>query len=38
MARWTAAREFEPAMPETEREERYAGWQRAVRGVLAATS
>jgi glycerol kinase len=38
MARWTAAREFVPVMPETEREERYAGWQRAVHSVLAMTS
>ena len=36
MARWTAARSFAPAMPESEREERYAGWRRAVAGVLAA--
>ena len=38
MARWAAARRFTPAMPETEREERYAGWQRAVAGVLASAS
>ena len=36
MARWSAEREFAPAMPETEREERYGGWQRAVKSVLAA--
>jgi glycerol kinase len=36
MARWTAARSFAPAMAESEREERYAGWRRAVAGVLAA--
>jgi glycerol kinase len=36
MARWSAAAEFTPAMGETEREERYAGWRRAVAGVLAA--
>ena len=36
MARWTAARSFTPAMPAAEREERYAGWRRAVAGVLAA--
>jgi glycerol kinase len=36
MARWTAAAEFTPAMGEAEREERYAGWRRAVAGVLAA--
>jgi glycerol kinase len=35
MARWSATRRFTPAMPESEREERYAGWQRAVAGVLA---
>jgi glycerol kinase len=38
MVRWAAARRFTPAMPETEREERYAGWQRAVAGVLASAS
>jgi glycerol kinase len=38
MARWAAARRFTPAMPEAEREERYAGWQRAVAGVLASAS
>ena len=38
MARWSAARSFAPAMPEAEREERYAGWRRAVAGVLAAGS
>jgi glycerol kinase len=36
MARWSAARCFTPAMAEAEREERYAGWRRAVAGVLAA--
>ncbi len=36
MARWSAARSFTPAMAESEREERYAGWRRAVAGVLAA--
>jgi glycerol kinase len=35
MARWTPARRFAPAMSETEREERYAGWRRAVDGVLS---
>ncbi|HVC56553.1 MAG TPA: glycerol kinase GlpK, partial [Stellaceae bacterium] len=35
MARWSAARRFTPAMPQAEREERYAGWRRAVAGVLA---
>ena len=38
MARWSAARRFTPAMPAAEREERYAGWQRAVAGVLASAS
>jgi glycerol kinase len=38
MARWSAARSFTPAMPESEREERYAGWRRAVAGVLAAAA
>jgi glycerol kinase len=36
MARWSAAHRFTPAMAEAEREERYAGWQRAVAGVLTA--
>jgi glycerol kinase len=36
-ARWLPDRRFIPQMPEAEREERYAGWQRAVAGVLAAT-
>jgi glycerol kinase len=35
-ARWTAAASFAPAMGAAEREERYAGWCRAVAGVLAA--
>ncbi len=35
-ARWAAAAEFTPAMDASEREERYAGWRRAVAGVLAA--
>jgi glycerol kinase len=38
MTRWSAARRFTPAMAESEREERYAGWQRAVAGVLAAAA
>jgi glycerol kinase len=38
MARWSAERRFAPAMDETEREERYAGWRHAVAGVLAAAS
>ena len=36
-AQWRADRRFTPQMTEAEREERYAGWQRAVAGVLAAT-
>ena len=36
-AQWRPDRRFSPQMPEAEREERYAGWQRAVAGVLAAT-
>ncbi len=35
MARWTAERHFTSAMSETEREERYAGWRRAIAGVLS---
>src|SRR5712692_8138577 len=38
MARWSAARSFTPEMSEAEREERYAGWRRAVAGVLAAAT
>src|SRR3954464_12527725 len=38
MARWATARRFAPAMDAEEREERYAGWRRAVAGVLAAAS
>jgi glycerol kinase len=33
-ARWLAERVFTPAMPDDEREARYAGWQRAVDSVL----
>ena len=35
-ARWLPERRFTPQMAQAEREERYAGWQRAVAGVLAA--
>ena len=35
MAGWHGARQFAPAMDAAEREERYAGWRRAVAGVLA---
>jgi glycerol kinase len=38
MVRWTAARSFVPEMVAGEREERYAGWRRAVAGVLAAAA
>src|SRR6516165_10544921 len=34
--RWLPERRFSPQMSTAEREERYAGWQRAVAGVLAA--
>jgi glycerol kinase len=36
MSQWRAEREFVPAMPEAEREERYAGWKKAVDATLAA--
>jgi glycerol kinase len=36
MARWEGERIFTPAMQEAEREERYAGWRRAVAATLAA--
>ena len=35
-AHWRPERRFLPQMLEPEREERYAGWQRAVAGVFAA--
>jgi glycerol kinase len=35
-ARWRPGRRFIPKMLTAEREERYAGWRRAVAGVLAA--
>ncbi len=35
-AQWSAARRFTPHMPKGERADRYAGWRRAVAGVLAA--
>ena len=35
-AQWRPDRRFIPQMPQAEREERYAGWKRAVAGVLAA--
>ena len=38
MERWSAARCFTATMPDAEREERYAGWRRAVAGVLAAAA
>ena len=36
MTRWSAEREFAPAMADADREERYAGWRRAVKAALAA--
>ncbi|HXO02494.1 MAG TPA: FGGY-family carbohydrate kinase, partial [Stellaceae bacterium] len=38
MARWQAARAFTPAMPEDEREARYAGWEKAVAATLLASA
>jgi glycerol kinase len=35
-ASWMPERRFTPAMDAAERDERYAGWRRAVAGVLAA--
>jgi glycerol kinase len=35
-AQWVPDGRFAPQMPEAEREDRYAGWRRAVAGVLAA--
>jgi glycerol kinase len=37
VAHWRAERVFAPAMPGGEREERYAGWQRAVTATLAVS-
>jgi glycerol kinase len=37
IARWTPERRFTPTMPDSEREERYAGWQRALSSALAMT-
>lgn len=34
---WQPERRYTPQIPADEREERYAGWHRAVAGVLAAT-
>jgi glycerol kinase len=36
IAAWREGRRFVPQTPAAEREERYAGWRRAVAGVLAA--
>jgi glycerol kinase len=36
VAEWRPERRFVPGMTAAEREERYAGWRRAVAGVLAA--
>jgi glycerol kinase len=38
VAGWRAERRFVPQMPAAEREERYAGWRRAVAGVLTAAT
>jgi glycerol kinase len=35
---WRPERRFAPQMPAAEREERYAGWRRAIAGVLAAAT
>ena len=35
MASWRSERRFTPVMPEIERDERYAGWRRAVAAALA---
>jgi len=35
---WRAGRRFMPQMPAAERAERYAGWRRAIAGVLVATA
>jgi glycerol kinase len=35
---WQPERRFVPQMPAAEREERYNGWRRAVRGVLATVA
>src|SRR5262249_22791396 len=37
MGLWSAADVFTPAMAVTEREDRCAGWRRAIAGVLAMT-
>ena len=37
-AGWAAERRFTPQMAAAEREERYAGWRRAITGVLASVS
>ncbi|HXC88691.1 MAG TPA: glycerol kinase GlpK [Stellaceae bacterium] len=37
-AGWRPERVFSPRMPDDEREDRYAGWRRAVAGVLTAAA
>jgi glycerol kinase len=37
-AQWRPECVFEPRMPQAERDERYAGWRRAVAGVLSAAA
>jgi glycerol kinase len=38
LEKWQPERRFAPQMPANEREERYAGWRRAVAGVLETVS
>ena len=38
MTRWMPERRFTPVMPESEREERYAGWRQAIAGALSIAS
>jgi glycerol kinase len=35
-AQWLPERRYTPQMPQAAREDRYAGWRRAVAGVIAA--
>ncbi len=38
MTRWRAAREFAPGMAEDERDERFAGWRKAIDAALVAAT
>jgi glycerol kinase len=38
LEKWQPERHFAPQMPANEREERYAGWRRAVAGMLETVS